>query len=337
MSTINGYTPVSQDQSTQKISSGGSPVNGVGGGGDHGLLSRNSSTYSSFGTSLRTPDLDPTTRPLSPTSWNAEGSTTDGSSPVTQWSSAVGRATTGKSGRVIERIQAENDRLRRELRLETLRREEEQKKSEMARGQMQSLQSAYDNVAHMRESDLLSWNRKERKMQELRSDLEGERARREEAESQLNQLMRETERVEGELRAKLREETERAIRATSQYDILSSSWKQMDDEYRRKAEKLQSELARIRLDSAEDRKRLDQLEITVEQHRQEVEKMRVAKERLSKEFEIYKMETEKSTRGMKERAESNERNNEEALEETLKVLGQMRHVINLKKYVRDTE
>ncbi|KAI9788440.1 MAG: hypothetical protein M1816_006876 [Peltula sp. TS41687] len=347
-SAVNGssYMAGSPDQqrSAEPMTKAGSPVNGLGGGdGGGGLLSRNSSTYSSsygMSTAPRSPDPETTiTRPLSPVSLIAEGSTTtDGSSPAGgQWSSAVGRATmTGKSGRVIERIQAENDRLRRELRLETLRREEEQKKSELARGQMQSLQSTYDNAAHMRELDLLSLARRERKMQELRADLEGERARRGEAESQLKQLMRESERVEAELKARLREETERAMRATSQYEILASSWRQMDEDYRRKAERLQAELVRLRLDSVEDQKRLDRLEITVEQHRQEVEKMRAVKERLAREFEAYQVETEMSTRGMRERAENNERSNEEALQETMRLLGQMRHVINLTKFVRDT-
>jgi hypothetical protein len=42
-----------------------------------------------------------------------------------QWSSAVGHATTnGKSGRVIERLMAENDRLKRELELQILRSQE---------------------------------------------------------------------------------------------------------------------------------------------------------------------------------------------------------------------
>ena len=51
-----------------------------------------------------------------------------------QWSSAVGHATTnGKSGRVIERLMAENDRLKRELELQILRSQELERNLETMR------------------------------------------------------------------------------------------------------------------------------------------------------------------------------------------------------------
>ena len=331
MSKVTGFTPLAHDVPPTKIPTGGPTVNGA--NTERAPPRRPSSTYSVFGTSGRTPDTEPAP-PLYTTAWNGEESTADGMS-TGQWSSAVGRATTGKSGRVIERIQAENDRLRRELKLEILHREEEQKKSEMARGQMQSLKSTNDNLVHMREQDRISLARKERKVEEIRSDLDSERLRRAEVEGQLKGLMRESERVEDELKLKLRDEVERAIRATSQYDVLSSSWRQMDSEYQRKIERLKKDLARLRSDSAEDRRKLDRLEITAEQQRQEVEKMSFAKDKMAREFEAFRTESQESTQGIRERAEVNERTTEEALEDTVQLLGQMRHVMNL-KYAKDT-
>lgn len=329
MSRVTGYTPSAHDPPAEKAPSEASTANG---GNDDDGQSRRKSSVSVFGVSSRTTDSAGSSQLLSPTENGAAEGT---ASPP--WSSAVGRATTGKSGRVIERIQADNDKLRRDLRLEVLRREEEQKKSEMARSQMQSLQFTNDNLLQMRELDRLSLARKDRKMEELKSDLDGERTRRTEAESQLKQLMRASEDIEAELRAKLREETERAAKATSQYDLLSASWRQKDEDYRRSTERLQQDISHLRQDSADDRRKLDELEITAEQHRQEVEKMKAAKDRMSKEFETYRKEMEDNTRRMREQAEQNEKANAEALTETRELLGQMKHVINLKKYVRGTE
>ncbi|KAI9824257.1 MAG: hypothetical protein M1832_002064 [Thelocarpon impressellum] len=253
------------------------------------------------------------------------------------WSSAVGRATTGKSGRVIERLQAENDRLKRELKLESLRREEEQRKGEMARSKMESLQATNDNLVQMREADLTSQARRDRKMEEMRADLEAERTRRQDADGQLRALMRQGEAMERELRSQARDEAERARRATSQYEVLSSSWKQLDEGYRRKTERLKRVLTRLGEETLEERAKLERLEITVEQQRQEVEKMRAAKDAVASQFEAFRTLADESTRSMRETAAANDAASDKALEETLKVLGEMRHVINLKKYVRGTE
>ncbi|KAI9809006.1 MAG: hypothetical protein M1825_002295 [Sarcosagium campestre] len=254
-----------------------------------------------------------------------------------QWSSAVGRATTGKSGRVIEKLQAENDRLRRELKFECLRREEEQKKGEMARGKMESLQATNDNLIQIREAEMASMARKTRKLDELKVDLESERSRRLEAERQLKSIMMESERTEEEMRQQLREESEKARRAASQYDVLSSTWRQLDDGYRRKTEKLRKDMAQVNAEYTEDRRRLGRLEIIIEQQRHELEKTQQAKEAISKHFDSYKQEAEDSTREMREAAERNDQSSQQALADTLQVLGEMRHIINVKKYVRGAE
>ncbi|KAI9782100.1 MAG: hypothetical protein M1839_005446 [Geoglossum umbratile] len=273
--------------------------------------------------------------PLSPGASSNDASSDNVQSP--QWSSAVGRATTGKSGRVIERLMAENDRLRRELKLETLRREEEQKRGEMARGKMESLQSINDNLVHQANVDKASLARRERKIEDLKADIESERKRRVEAESGLKQIQRESDATIQELKSNLVSETEKARKNSSQYDVLASSWKQLDDGYRRKAGAFREELRQLKVEKDEDRAKLARLEIVVEQQRQEVEKMRVTKERIEKQYEHYIGEAEVSTRDMREKAIRNERENEEALEETKRVLGELRYLLNLKKFVRGVD
>ncbi|KAH0564789.1 hypothetical protein GP486_001818 [Trichoglossum hirsutum] len=254
-----------------------------------------------------------------------------------QWSSAVGRATTGKSGRVIEKLMAENDRLRRELKLETLRREEEQKRGEMARGKMESLQNLNDHLVHQTNVDKASLARRERKIEDLKADIEAERKRRLEAESGLKQVQRESDAMIQDLKSNLVSESEKARKNSSQYDVLASSWKQLDDGYRRKTEVFRKELRQLKEGKDEDRAKLARLEIIVEQQRQEVEKLRVTKERMEKQYGDYIEEAETSTRDMREKAQRNERESEEVLEETKKVLGELRYLVNLKKFVRDAD
>ncbi|KAI9769666.1 MAG: hypothetical protein M1840_003903 [Geoglossum simile] len=273
--------------------------------------------------------------PLSPGASSNDASSDNVQSP--QWSSAVGRATTGKSGRVIERLMAENDRLRRELKLETLRREEEQKRGEMARGKVESLQNINDNLVHQANVDKSSLARRERKIEDLKADIGYERQQRVEAESGLRQVQRESDATIQELKSNLVIETEKARKSSSQYDVLASTWKQLDDGYRRKTCAFREELRRLKAEKDEDRAKLARLEIIVEQQRQEVDKMRILKERIEKRYEDYIDEAEISTKDMRDKAMRNEKAHGEALEETKRVLGELRYLLNLKKFVRGVD
>ena len=256
----------------------------------------------------------------------------DRSSPV-PWSSAVGRATTGKSGRVIERIQAENDRLRRELKLEILRRDEEQRKSETARGQLHSLQTSNDHLVLMREQDGVRLARKERTIDDLRADLDRERARRHEADGQLRQATSVHEAMQRELHGQLKEASETAQRALGQYNVLSSSWTHMNEGYRRKVDTLRNDLARLRADATEDRRKLNRLGIVVDQQRQEMEMMKVANDAVVATFETFRRDLDHRTDGIdgiRQRAQLNEKALDDLLQEALEVLAEMRHVVHLK-------
>lgn len=74
---------------------------------------------------------------------------TENESPAT-WSSAVGHATTaGKSGRVIERLMAENDRLKRELELQVLRVQELERNAQTYKPQIEAMREKIDSLSHV--------------------------------------------------------------------------------------------------------------------------------------------------------------------------------------------
>lgn len=254
-----------------------------------------------------------------------------------QWSAAVGRATTGKSGRVIERLMGENDRLRRELKHQSLRCEEEAKRSEMARSRSDTLQATNGNLVAMREVDKSALARRERKIEELKADLQAERSRRERADRETKETSKERDEVVGDCRREVMAEKEASRKSTTQYEVLSSSWRSLNDGYRRQMENLKVDIKKLNGTRAEDRMKLERLEVVIEQTRREGEKMGKAKEAVSKKFEDYKAETEEGIRGIRERAERNERASQGALEEMEKVVGEMRYVINLKKDVKEAE
>ncbi|KAI9702064.1 MAG: hypothetical protein M1836_001408 [Candelina mexicana] len=252
-----------------------------------------------------------------------------------QWSSAVGRATIGKSGRVIERLMAEVDRYKREIKLETLRREEAQRREELANGSMESLKATNELLLEKQEADRATLARKGRKIGELKDDLAAEVARREKAERQVVEVSKERNEAVNRATQIAVEEKDRSLKATSQYDILARSWKQLDDGYKATTKSVAADLKQVTMARLEAIRNVERLGIVVSQLRQELEKCNKGRDAMEKLFEDYKRTAEDETRAMKDTAERNEVENARLHLEMNQVLGQMRYTINVTQNMRD--
>ncbi|MCJ1246260.1 hypothetical protein MMC30_003466 [Trapelia coarctata] len=255
-----------------------------------------------------------------------------------QWSSATTRATVGgKSGRVIDRLMQDVERMQREIKLLTVKYEEEARRSESARALVESLQTTNANLSSICEANNVAMARKDRKIEELKADLESERARRVRSEAQNKEISMERDDVVAACKKDLMEEKEVARKTSSQYEVLSSSWRGLDDGYRRQMQKLKEGLKELESGRQEDQVRIDQLNIVFTQLNKEAESSQAEKQYVVKQFEQYKQDKEDSIRQMKEQAERNELANDNALQEMNMVVGQMKYVINLKRNVRGAE
>jgi chromosome segregation ATPase len=262
-----------------------------------------------------------------------DGSPLDGGGGGGGWTSAP-KAQPGKSGRVIEKLMAENDRLKRELKLETLKREDEQKRGEMARQANGNLESAYENLVHQQNIDKTALARRDRKIEDLKSDLDRERSGRIRAEETLLQIQTESDAFVQQLRNQLNVETEKEKKATNQYEMLSMQWKSMNDRYTSQVSSLQQALSKLQQQRADDEAKLSRLELVLEQQRHEKAKIDYTVEETRRQFDEYVLETDRNVRGWKESAERNEAENERLVQETLEVVGQMRYVMAVQKNFR---
>ena len=262
---------------------------------------------------------------LPPNSTNTNGD----ASPV--WSSAVGRATTGKSGRVIERLMNENDRLLREKKLATVRLEEEMKRGDSARLALESLQISNGNMSSVHEADMALLLKRDRKIQELKEELKAERARREKAEADARDTKRERDETVDSVRRVAIKDQEVAKRASSQYEVLSRSWKTLEERYERQVQQMKSAITTIQAELQRDREKAARLEVIIEQLRREEEKARKAKDHLISEFDAYKLESEQTLERIRGTARENESANDEFQLQLHTVLGEMKHVIGVQK------
>ena len=250
------------------------------------------------------------------------------------WSAAVGRASIGKSGRVIEKLQGDNDRLQREKKLAIVKLEEEVRRGESARAGFESLQVSNENLLSMHESDKNFLNKKDRRIEELRADLEMERSKREKAEKATHESRRERDEMVEKLRREVAEDRELSKRSISQYETLSKSWKGLETRYERQMLKLRDDLETLRTEIEGDKRKLSYMELIMDQLRQEGDKTRDAKASLSLKFEQYKAEQEAGIRDMREEAERNNDNHQRVLKQMEDMLGRMRYIVNVKKDLR---
>ena len=229
----------------------------------------------------------------------------------------------------------DNDRLLREKKLAIVKLEEEVKRGESARSALESLQVSNANLMSMHESDTTLLIKRDRRIQQLRDDLDVERSRRENAERETRDTRRERDDTMERLRREAGEEKEQCLRATTQYDMLSKSWKSLEDRYLRQTEGLRADLEGLRAAIDTDKEKLSHMEIIMEQMAKEAERTRRAKEKLSSDFETYKTEQKAGIRGLRESVEQNDAVNHETHQQMVDVMGQMKYIINVKRDVRN--
>ncbi|KAL8791044.1 MAG: hypothetical protein Q9213_000251 [Squamulea squamosa] len=251
------------------------------------------------------------------------------------WSSAVGRATTGKSGRVIERLMAENDRLRREKNLTDVKLEEEVRRGDSAKSAMEGLRSTNDNLTTIHEADKSILARRERKLEEMKSDLEVERQRREKAELETKETCRERDEAVERLRRELRVATEQSTRATTQYDVISMSFRGLRDDQSRTTRELKAQMASLQEAMTADQQIHASMQTAMEHYRSEFERAQDANRRLQTAFETYKGEAEQELKNIRQVAQKRSEANDRKQEEMQAVTDEMRYVISIKNNVKD--
>lgn len=247
----------------------------------------------------------------------------------------MGRASLGKSGRVIEKLMGENDMHRRDKALAKLQRDEEVRQHESTKSKFEALRVSHDNLQLIHESDNAAISRKDRKLEELRVELEQERTLRKSAEDETKLARRERDEDVEKYRKEAMYEQEQHRGAANSYEVLKGSYKGLDQQYKRQTQKLRTDLKAIEDLAAKERATVAHMTIISDQAGKEAARQRMINEDLQAQFEAYKAHSEELLQKIRQLAESNEVSNSQALEEVRGLAGQLRHTINIARDVRE--
>lgn len=279
---------------------------------------------------------------FAPTAIRTDSGSSPTGTPATEntpsWSSAVGHATTsGKSGRVIERLMTENDKLKRDLNAQVIKAQELEKNLQTYKPQIEALRQENDNLSHARGVDSGLISRRDRKIEELKADLVMERQRREKAESVARQREREKDELEDQSRREMQSMTESTKHSTLHAEILETSHKQLSAEYRARAEAWKKDLVVLNEGREHDRQKLARLDVVAEQMRQELERSKKLNGEIVESWERYREENDSELQGLVDEGKlENERTRKLSMEMD-KVVNQMRWVMGVKENVRGAE
>ncbi|KAK5056145.1 hypothetical protein LTR84_012698 [Exophiala bonariae] len=246
-----------------------------------------------------------------------------------QWSSAIGHASTGKSGRVIERLQADIDRLRREKQLLKLRHEEAEKATENLTTRNSYLQDRNSNYEQSHEANIRQIARKERQVEDLREELRREKLKTSKAENQA-EVAATNEEI---WRDQASQAKSLASQRESEYDTIVACRKNDYERHQQGLDKIKSNFSVLLRRQDDDLEKQKKLEIIAEQQRQTIAQLEDLTKKLTSNFKAYRAEIDTAIADLRRTASSNDSAITRKLEEMTQVTGQMRWVINVDEIV----
>ncbi|KAG0154543.1 hypothetical protein PDIDSM_111 [Penicillium digitatum] len=265
----------------------------------NGFLDNESATEGQYGNYSQASSSPP--NPPNPSSPPVD---TNGDAPTSEWS-AVGHAATGKSGRVIHNLQEEIARLTRECTLYRSRAEEYQETNEAYKIQQQNMTERLRNLEQVNETSLTSIARKDRKLEELRAELQHERSKRQGMEtdaSQINETMREERENHNREQAG---SLEIAKHYETQYEVLSNAMKRDKVELEKRLNTIWAEFTTIANAQKTHIHHTERLEALADQKKREFDSLKESYEKLLAQHSAYKKLKENDFRKTIESAKSN--------------------------------
>lgn len=246
------------------------------------------------------------------------------------WSSAVGHASTGKSGRVIERLQADIDRLNRDKQVWKARFEEAEKTNETLGAYNTSLIDRNSNLEQSHDTNMRQLARKDRMIEELRGDLKREKSRTTAAEDNA--------RTASESEQSWREEATRARALASQkeqeYETITSIRNRDNDRHQEALARLKISFDKLLTDRKADYEAQKRLEIIAEQQSQTIKQLEESNRRLSTINQAYKSEIDTTLSVLRSEARQNGDTLSQAVEEMHEASDKMKWVVNVEKNVK---
>ncbi|KAI2607070.1 uncharacterized protein GGS25DRAFT_317453 [Hypoxylon fragiforme] len=257
--------------------------------------------------------------------------------PSPQWDGAVGKAGLGKTGRVINKLVSDNETLKRDIQIERLRADEAKQAAKLIEDKMERMITDYDARLHDSSVNKTLLSRKERQVEFLQSLVDQEKKRTAEAQEREKGWMEELEKSRRDAQVQVEEAKAHAMLMEGRYNAISSHWKDQGEEVKRVMAGLDVKIKALVEERRVDDEKINVLRDLCDQQDGNIRDLQKQKDDIVQQFEAYKREQEQALRDIKKMAREREEEQERTLEESKRVLGQLRWALNVKKNVKGAE
>ncbi|KKK17300.1 hypothetical protein P175DRAFT_0505701 [Aspergillus ochraceoroseus IBT 24754] len=257
--------------------------------------------------------------------------------PTAEWSSAVGHAATGKSGRVIHNLQEEIARLTRECTLYRSRAEETQRMNDAYKTQVQNMADRLRNLEHSNEMNLHSLARKDKKIEELRAEIQNEKDRRGQAENETKKFHKLMDEAQDEFHRKCAELHEISHHSRTQYDVLAKSTQRERTDQERRLKNIRDEFTALKEKHEETNSHLEHLDSIMAEKDREIEAAKENFENLFTKYETYRKTHDEEVRSLIDQSQQGEDRFNAALASLKETEGQMKWIMQVKREVKSAE
>ena len=254
-----------------------------------------------------------------------------------QWDGAVGKAGLGKTGRVINKLVSDNEALKRDLQIERLKAEESKQAAKLLEDKMERMVSEYESRLLEANVTKTLLNRKERQVESLQSAVELEKKRTTDAQDRERTWRDEMEKSRRDANVQVEEANQQAALMEGRYNAISSHWKGQGDEVKRAMVGLNKRIEALNLERKSDDDRINTLRDLCDQQNGNIRDLIRQKDEITRAFEDYKRQQETMLKDIKEHARAREEEQARNIEESRRVLGQLRWALNVKQNVKGAQ
>lgn len=245
------------------------------------------------------------------------------------WSSAIGRAGQGKSGRVIDRLTSENDALKREMKLDRLRLHEATQAQKMAESRAAAMSAGLERDATEAAFNSMQLKRRDRQLAEARAELDYERRKGRDTEEKAKHYQDMAQEISENCMREVAIAKERAMHFEAAYTTMSCHW----PNERAKVDKDFAEMREDITAVVEERKRDDE-QITMlrslgDQHVKQIGELQKQNEAIRKIHEEYKETQDKFLHNIKITSQRLQAEQEAAIEKNKKLSEQLQWALGV--------
>jgi len=244
-----------------------------------------------------------------------------------------------KTSQFIDKLQAENDRLRRDLKAEKLAREEDLRRLSAAKATAEDTRTEHQHLQVLADTNARALERKDRKLEELKATLEAEQRRRVAAEEREAEMSR----ILGETRSETQRELAKAMtlqqQAETHAEAAQTGFKRIQDTYERKVRRMAKDLAELQEQRTEDAQKIKKQAIVSEQLSQECERLVKTENNMKDLLSTYKKQHEQGIEALVQEARrfrislpTKEAAADGLIQETRQIADKMKWVMAQKKF-----